>query len=301
MHSRSMALSIAEFAALLEQELPSESASEGDRTGLQIQAGQQAVHSVLLCYEVTEEVIQEARQRDCNLIVAFHPLIFHPLLALTEEDRVGRLCSQLIRYGIALWVVHTRFDAHPEGTSAALAAALGLRVRAPLLPLPQLPGYGMGVIAEAEPPLPAEEFLSRVQERLGAPLRYAPGVQEWIGSVALLGGSGGSFLPAALCCGVDAFVTGDLKYHAFHAADRRLWLIDAGHAETERFVVPALNRLLRRVLPEQIPVHCATQWHSPLRWHPPYPRVGSTDEASSSDADATVLPGAHRHVGPSLG
>jgi len=301
MHSRSMALSIAEFSALLERELPSESASEGDRTGLQIQAGQQTVHSVLLCYEVTEEVIQEARQRGCNLIVAFHPLIFHPLLALTEEDRVGRLCSQLIRHGIALWVVHTRFDAHPEGTSAALATALGLRVRAPLLPLPQLPGYGMGVIAEAEPPLPVEQFLLRIQERLGAPLRYAPGVQERIGSVALLGGSGGSFLPAALRCGVDAFVTGDLKYHAFHAADRRLWLIDAGHAETEQFVVPALDRLLRRVLPEQLPVHCATQWRSPLRWHFPYPRVGSTDEASSSDADATVLPGAHRHAGPSLG
>lgn len=220
---------------------------------------------MLVALEVTEDVVVEARQGGYDVIVSFHPLVFHPLRALTEAERVGRLSTRLIRDGIALIALHTRVDAHPQGTNARFAEALGLRVREALLPNPHYPGYGMGVIAEAEPPMEAEELLERVSACVRHPLRYVPGREALVRTVALVGGSGASFLPAVLARGVDAFVTGDVKYHAFHQAWGHLWLIDAGHAETEQFVPQAIADRLRHRLP--VPVAVAQAWRSPVQWY----------------------------------
>jgi putative NIF3 family GTP cyclohydrolase 1 type 2 len=63
--------------------------------------------------------------------------------------------------------------------------------------------------------------------------------------VAVLGGSGGSFIPEAAASGADAYVTGDLDYHdALLAESLGLAAVDAGHAATE---LPSLDPLARRL------------------------------------------------------
>ena len=98
---------------------------------------------------------------------------------------------------------------------------------------------GYGVVGRLDAPEPLAAFLARVRDALGAgALRYVGDDRQAVERVAVCGGSGLSFLPAALAAGADAFVTADVTYHRwFEALDTegapRLALVDAGHYETE--------------------------------------------------------------------
>ncbi len=287
-----MGIALAELLELIEREFPPETAADGDVVGLQLQAGRTEVNAALVCLDVTDDVVTEACDGGYDVLLSFHPLLFHPVRALTEDDRVGHLVTRLIQHRIALVALHTCVDAHPAGTNALFARALGLRVREPLLANPRYPGYGIGVIAEAEEPIEAEALLDRIARCVGQPLRYVPGAAPRVRTVALVGGSGGSFVSEVLRRGVDAYVTGDLKYHSFHAASGRLWLVDAGHAETERFAPEAIASILRQHLPVAVRLDISRRWRNPIQWYG-YPPVGSI-RSSAVHAEPAVLPGAHR-------
>lgn len=69
-------------------------------------------------------------------------------------------------------------------------------------------------------------------------------MQQPIDKVAVLGGSGASFISAVVKTGAQAYLTSDCKFHQFQEArDRNLILIDAGHYATER---PACDRLVQK-------------------------------------------------------
>lgn len=106
-------------------------------------------------------------------------------------------------------------------------------------------GYGRaGALPE---PLSPEELCSHVSERLGFEARLVsnPAPEARIERVAVLGGSGGSFIRKAASSGARAYVTGDLDYHdALLAESLCLVAIDAGHAATE---LPSLEPLARRL------------------------------------------------------
>jgi dinuclear metal center YbgI/SA1388 family protein len=106
-------------------------------------------------------------------------------------------------------------------------------------------GYGrIGTLPE---PLTAGELCARVSDSLGFPARLVadPGKGRRIERVAVLGGSGGSFVPEAASSGAGAYVSGDLDYHdALRAEALGLAAIDAGHAATE---LPSLEPLARHL------------------------------------------------------
>ncbi|WP_047866292.1 Nif3-like dinuclear metal center hexameric protein [Rubrobacter aplysinae] len=107
-------------------------------------------------------------------------------------------------------------------------------------------GCGLGRVGELPEPLSPRELTERVSASLGFEARLVadPGVRE-IRRVAVLGGSGGSFLGEVAASGADAYVTGDLSYH--HALDAEhlgLAAIDAGHGPSE---FPALAPLAERL------------------------------------------------------
>ena len=105
-------------------------------------------------------------------------------------------------------------------------------------------GYGrIGVLEEALTP---DELCEHVSQRLGFTARLVsnPTPERRIRRVAVLGGSGGSFIPE-VAGRADAYVTGDLDYHdALLAESLGLSAIDAGHAATE---LPSLGPLARRL------------------------------------------------------
>jgi len=94
--------------------------------------------------------------------------------------------------------------------------------------------YGMGAIGELEKSLTQREFFEVLEEELGlSNFRYCSGKKNKIKTVAVCGGSGTELINAAINKNADAFVTADIKYHAFQDAEDKILLIDAGHFETE--------------------------------------------------------------------
>ncbi len=239
---------IPEFLRALEQVVPL-SAAGYDRDAIGLQVGLAAgaeITGVLFAYEVTEGVIAEAKKRRANLIVAFHPLIFPSVAAVTDATRTGQLIRDLVKSNIALYIQHTAFDTHPEfGTSRLMAKELGILDTQPLrgvmsvgLMEERRTEFGMGAVGRLSKPLSRKGLLTLVGKTFDTPfLRCNQGGPKSIRTVAVLGGAGMDYYSDARKAGAEAFITADIRYHDFYRADHDgILLIDAGHAETERFV-----------------------------------------------------------------
>ena len=225
---------------------PRELAAEWDNVGLLAGRRDRAVHKVLVSLDVTAAVAEEARQWGAELIAAHHPVIFHPVKRVTDQDPAGEILLRLAEHGIAAVCMHTNLDAAQGGVNDALAAALQLEEVAPLEG-----GGGIARTGRLPRPVSVPDFLFAVQEALGAGgLRYTDGAKP-ISRVAVGGGACGEFLWAAAAAGCDAFVTADVKYNQFlDAAALGLTLVDAGHFPTEDVVCPVLARYLSGRFPE---------------------------------------------------
>jgi len=107
-------------------------------------------------------------------------------------------------------------------------------------------GCGYGRIGTLPEPLTPEELREHVSRSLGFPARLVSERDRGdIRRVAVLGGSGGSFIPEVAASGADAYITGDLDYHdALLAESLGLATIDAGHAATE---LPSMDPLAERL------------------------------------------------------
>lgn len=106
----------------------------------------------------------------------------------------------------------------------------------------------MGRIGHLPAPMSGEEALSYIKEKLGIPvLRYAGNPNGMVSRIAVLGGAGSEFAALAKAKGADLYLTGDLKYHEAQDASRLgLLIADGGHFYTERIIVPALAKRLRK-------------------------------------------------------
>ncbi|MBS3943853.1 MAG: Nif3-like dinuclear metal center hexameric protein [Melioribacter sp.] len=105
--------------------------------------------------------------------------------------------------------------------------------------------YGAGAIGELDKELSEKEFLNFVSKSLKTgKLKYCIGNGKKIKKVAVCGGSGSELLSRAINSGADAFITADIKYHAYHDAEGKILLIDAGHYETE---IGSLNIVKKRI------------------------------------------------------
>lgn len=109
---------------------------------------------------------------------------------------------------------------------------------------------GLGCTGELTEPVPEAGFLDLAATIFGQGIiRYSHPTGRIISKVALCGGSGSSLLADAIAKGADAFITADIKYHAFREAEKRILLIDAGHFETEKFAAEILYDLIIKKFP----------------------------------------------------
>jgi dinuclear metal center YbgI/SA1388 family protein len=146
--------------------------------------------------------------------------------------------------------LETVVPAHAAGraTAAAVAAHPYEEAALDLYPIDGHPeGCGYGRVGKLPEPMSPEELREHVAGALGFPARLVadPEPGRRVERVAVLGGSGGSFVPEAAASGAQAYVTGDLDYHdALLAHSLGLTAIDAGHAATEH---PSLAPLAIRL------------------------------------------------------
>ena len=100
---------------------------EYDNSGLIIGDKNQEITNVLITIDCTESVISEAISRDCNLIIAHHPIIFKGLRKLSEDNYVQRTVNKAIKNNISVYAIHTNLDNIYNGVSFRIAKRIGLK------------------------------------------------------------------------------------------------------------------------------------------------------------------------------
>ena len=105
-----------------------------DNSGLQTGNPETEITGVLVTLDCTEDVIDEALQQGCNVVVAHHPVIFNPLKSLTGHNHVERTIIKAIRSNVSIVAIHTNLDNIKEGVNKAIADKLGLLNRKILAP-----------------------------------------------------------------------------------------------------------------------------------------------------------------------
>ncbi|MGG5255022.1 Nif3-like dinuclear metal center hexameric protein [Neobacillus sp. SM06] len=123
-----------EIIQLFEQFSPKGLAMEGDKIGLQIGRLNQKVERVMIALDVIEEVVDEAIEKQVQLIIAHHPPIYRPLQKLATETAQGRIIEKLIKHDIAVYAAHTNLDVAEGGVNDLLAEALGIQNAEVLVP-----------------------------------------------------------------------------------------------------------------------------------------------------------------------
>ncbi len=106
---------------------PPDVAWDHDNVGLQYGDPTMRVRGILVSLDPTETSVLEAAARGANLLVTHHPLLLRPVRAVTPASAAGRCLEILVRRHIALFAAHTNLDFARNGTSFALASALGLQ------------------------------------------------------------------------------------------------------------------------------------------------------------------------------
>lgn len=120
------------LTGILAGHYPPPTAEPWDRVGLAVGDPAATVERVWCTVDVTDEVIADAIEGGAQLIVSHHPLLLRGVNSVTTTDPKGRMVSELIRNGIALWTAHTNADIAHRGVATSLADALGLVDQRPL-------------------------------------------------------------------------------------------------------------------------------------------------------------------------
>lgn len=118
---------IKEILQTIEQLAPLPLQESYDNSGLQVGDANREVTGILLCIDVTEDVIEEAISLGCNLVISHHPIAFRPFKSLTGKNYVERCMIQAIRNNIALYAAHTNLDNARGGVNYRLAQMLELQ------------------------------------------------------------------------------------------------------------------------------------------------------------------------------
>lgn len=98
-----------------------------DNAGIQVGDINQPATGAILCLDVTEEVIEEAIEAGCNLIISHHPLAFKPFKSLTGSSYIERCLIKACKYDLVVYAAHTNLDNAIGGVNYRLAEMIGLQ------------------------------------------------------------------------------------------------------------------------------------------------------------------------------
>jgi dinuclear metal center YbgI/SA1388 family protein len=262
-------MQIREISDYLESIAPLSLQEEYDNSGLLIGSYEQQVESALITLDVTPEIVKEAIDKKCGLIISHHPLIFRGLKRITGQTYVEKAVALAIKNDIAVYAIHTNLDnVLKNGVNGKIAEKLGLQGVEVLSPSGDEPGRGSGVVGGLPHLHSEKEFLEHLRDSMELKMiRHTPLTGQKVQKVAVCGGSGSFLLPRAMAAGAQFFVSADFKYHDFFNAEGRIVIADIGHFESERFTMDLLADLMRIKFPTFAP-HLTEKVTNPITYYP---------------------------------
>lgn len=120
-------MKIKEITTYLNNTIPLMLQESYDNSGLLLGDDTKDLKGMLLTVDVTEEVVSEAVRKNCNLIIAHHPLIFKGLKQITGQNHVARTVEAALKNDIAVYAAHTNLDSVDFGVSKMLADKVGMQ------------------------------------------------------------------------------------------------------------------------------------------------------------------------------
>ena len=239
----------------LEQYAPLPLQEGYDNAGLQVGLTETVeVSGALLCLDVTEQVVEEAIEKGCNLIVSHHPLIFRKLARISDENYVQRTVRKAIKNDIAIVSMHTNMDAATGGVNFKIAEKLGLKNLSFFAGEKEVDGVkgGEGVIGEVSETdgWAADDLVLLLRDKFAVEsVQCNQLLRRPIRRVALCGGAGSFLLDAAIQAGADAFVTGEMHYHEYFGHEQEIQICDIGHYQSEQFT----SEIFKSIIEEKCP------------------------------------------------
>src|SRR5688572_28253855 len=118
---------IKEVTNFLEQIAPLSLQEGYDNSGLIVGNPAEEVKGILVSLDCTENIVEEAKNRDCNLVITHHPIVFSGLKKLNGKNYVERTVINAIQNNIAIYAIHTNLDNVMNGVNRKLGEKLGLK------------------------------------------------------------------------------------------------------------------------------------------------------------------------------
>ena len=235
-------MKVKDILLYLENRFPYELAADFDKNkiGLTIGDSNQNVDGILFALDLTLDVINEAINKKCNLIVCHHPFIFSPITKVLVNDEKGSLIYKMVQNNISLIAMHTNMDLGKDGVADTLATMLNMKES----------NYGahtkeeyarFGFIEE----LSLNDLAYSLKKIFNVSgVKVVGDKNKIISKIGILGGSGGheSDILNAINNGCHCYITGEIKHNiALMAKYYDLCLIEINHG-IEKFVFDKLSK-----------------------------------------------------------
>lgn len=234
-----MPLKIKDVIKIMEKYAPSKLKEDYDNVGLMVGNKEDEIKKILIALDTTLEVIEEAKDKECNLILCHHPLLFLKPKSITTDTLLGKKIITLIKNDINVYASHTNLDSVQNGINDMAAKILGYD-NFKVLECSKVIGYndgkhGIGRIIKLENAIKLEELCIKVKEKFKTPfIRYTGDENKKIKTIAIINGSGQDYLNLSKAKGADCIITGDTTYHYISdTKEEDIAVIDAGHFVTE--------------------------------------------------------------------
>lgn len=256
-------MKLKEFIKLINTFAPEDWQEGWDKSRLQIGDPAAEISRVVLALDPDGPALEACQAFEADLLLTHHPLFFRPAEGLRSYVPEERIMRELLRGGISVYSAHTSLDAAPWGVNYALAERLDLADF--LEPCPLVPCAGeytpvsvypaCGNYRQTVPGMAALAafggsrlaLLERIKQAFGPAVRLNFSEEAAISRLVLSGGAWDeSWTERARAAGVDAIVTGEMKYHEQIACrERGLAVYEIGHGASEKPVLSALAAFLR--------------------------------------------------------
>ncbi len=234
----------ADIAAAIEEFAPLSTQVDWDNSGFTVGDPDAMVSKALIALNCTLNVIAEAVEKGCDMIITHHPLIVHaPCLNILSNNLRGRSIELAVRNNITIYSSHTPLDRAAGGLNDIMAKMIGLRG------CRRVVEGGFCTIGSLAKQMSANEILSHLKEVFGAPaIRCSKPIEGGIKKVAVSSGSGQGSIKEAIGAGAQLLVTGDVTHHNFYTP-KGFMIADIGHHYSELPAIALLNDIVKKNFP----------------------------------------------------
>jgi dinuclear metal center YbgI/SA1388 family protein len=258
-----MRATVADIIELMGGIAPTRLAEAWDNVGLQVGQTDWPVKTIWIALDPSPDVVLAACQKDIDLLITHHPLIFNPLRSVDFGSAPGNSIRMAAQKQLAIFAAHTNLDSAAGGLNDALALKIGLsnlnildniEDSGDITPVqPPDENWGLGRIGDLAKSQDLRSFALDIKKKLGlTSVKVAGDFSLTIARAAVCTGSGSSLMKAFLAADAQAFISGDLRYHdAKDAQTAGKGLIDIGHFASEHLTVDVVSRKLTRLLKEK--------------------------------------------------